>query len=100
MKATIPSVTPMRLHPPHDKPFYILIRRMIADIVGAAHLLHLAIAQNDYILAQAQGLVDVVGNKNDGFLQTLLQGQQLILHVVAYERRSEERRVGKEGVST
>src|SRR3546814_8214838 len=78
MKATIPSVTPMRLHPPHDKPFYILIRRMIADIVGAAHLLHLAIAQNDYILAQAQGLVDVVGNKNDGFLQTLLQGQQLI----------------------
>src|SRR5690606_13566930 len=76
----------IRLMMPYHEALHILIGRMVADVVRAPHLLHLAIAQDDNVLAQAQGLFDVVRNEYDGLLQPLLQGQHLVLHVAAYQR--------------
>src|SRR3546814_1026539 len=68
------------LSAPHHETLDVLVDRMIADIVGRAHLLELSVAQDGDVLAQPQRFVYVVGDKHNGFLQALLQRQKLNLH--------------------
>src|SRR5690606_16713864 len=67
----------------NHKPLHIFIGRMIPNVVRRTNLLYLAIAQYHNMLPQPQRLFDIVRNEHYRLLQTLLQRQQLILHVIA-----------------
>src|SRR5690606_7159885 len=76
------SLRPLLPAIPHEA-FNIRVGGVLANLRRRAHLLHPAFAQNDDAVAQPQRLLNVMGDENDGLVQTLLQFQQLILHVVA-----------------
>jgi hypothetical protein len=69
--------------PPHEESPYILINGPILDFVRRAGLLYFAITQNNDMLAKSQGFINIVRDEYNRFMQALLQGQQLVLHVVA-----------------
>ena len=56
------------------------------DILRLPFLHQLAVLQDGNAVAQAQRLVQVVGDEDDGLVEPGLQLQQVILHLAAYQR--------------
>lgn len=56
------------------------------DVLGGAELDYLTVAHDRDAVAEAHGLVEVVGDEDDRLLQPLLQFEQLVLHVAADQR--------------
>jgi hypothetical protein len=59
---------------PHQESPNIVINGTIRDLVRGAGLLYFAITQNNNMLAQPQGLINVVRDEHDRLMQALLQG--------------------------
>ncbi len=55
------------------------------DIGGRIQLLDHAVLHDGDAISQAQSLVEVMGNEQDGFAQYALQSQKLVLHLFAYQ---------------
>ena len=64
----------------------IVVGRGDEDVLGAADLHDPAVAHHGDPVAEPHGLVQVVGDEDDGLLQRLLQLQQLVLHIAADQR--------------
>ena len=60
---------------PLNETAHIIIGRGVEDIVGRADLDQLPVLEHGDAIADSQGLVQVMGNKHDGFLQGALQLQ-------------------------
>jgi hypothetical protein len=64
-----------------------IIRRSPQDLLGGGVLRQLSAGGKDgHLVAQDRGLIDVVGDKNDGLGQVLLQPQQFLLKFFADHR--------------
>src|SRR3990167_10543811 len=72
--------------PPLNKPVHIFIRRRMQDLPRRADLDQLAVLEDRNAIADAHGLVEVVGDEHDGLVQGLLQLEQLVLHLGADQR--------------
>ena len=56
------------------------------DVLGLPFLHQLAVLQDGNAIAQAQRLVQVVGDEDNGLVEPGLQLQQVVLHLAAYQR--------------
>ena len=65
---------------------HILILRAQHNVLRGADLGHFPAFQNADVVAQFQGLVQVVGDENDGLVQLALQVQQFVLHLPPNQR--------------
>ncbi len=68
-----------------DEAAYIIISRIGDHFLGSANLHHAAVTQNAYVRAQAEGFVNIMGDKYNGFACAFLDAQQLKLQVVAHQ---------------
>ena len=64
----------------------VVVLRPQQDVLGGADLDDAAVAHDGDAVAQAHGLVQVVGDEDDRLLELLLEFQQLVLHVTADQR--------------
>ena len=60
---------------------HIVIGRLAQDLLGGAHLDHVATFHDGNAVADADGLVEVVGDEDDGALVAGLQLDQFVLHL-------------------
>ena len=65
---------------------HVLGGRFQQDVLGLSLLHQLAVLQDGNAVAQAQRLVQVVGDEDDGLVEPGLQLQQVVLHLAAYQR--------------
>ena len=65
---------------------HVLGGRGQQDVLGLAVLDQLAVLQDGNVVAQAQGLVQIVGDEDDGLVQPGLQLEQMVLHLAADQR--------------
>ena len=60
---------------------HILVLRAQHNVLRGTDLRHLPVVHDGDAVAQFEGFVEVVGNKDDGFLELGLQAQQFVLHL-------------------
>ncbi len=70
------------VHAAHEAA-HVVVGRRAQDLVGRAHLHHVAVLHDGDAVADAHGLVQVVRDEDDGAALDLLQAQQLALHLGA-----------------
>ena len=71
---------------PRKKSPYVIVRRALENLFGRTHLDHAPALHNSDAIADAQGLVQIMGNKNDGALMLLLELEQFVLHLRSNQR--------------
>ena len=64
----------------------VVVRRVGEDVFRRADLHDAAVAHHGDAIAEEHGLVEVVGDEDDGLLQLLLQFEQLLLHLATDKR--------------
>ncbi len=64
----------------------ILIRRLCENLFGVSDLHHPAVFHEDDAVAHLEGLVQIVGDEDDGLLKLLFHREELILHFGPDER--------------
>ena len=65
---------------------HVIIRWVQDQINRAANLDHLTIAHDGHAVRDAQGLKEIMRDKDDGFVQLGLNAQELILHLATDQR--------------
>ena len=76
-----------------DEILNVIIGRTQHDILRAALLHQMTIAQNRDIVAKAQRLVQIMGDEDNRFVQFLLQINQNGLHIITDQRVERRKRL-------
>lgn len=64
----------------------VVVGRSDEDVLRGAHLHDLTVTHDRDLVAEAHGLVEVVGDEHDGLFEPFLELEQLILHVASDQR--------------
>ena len=64
----------------------IFILRVQNQIAGGADLNDFAVFHDGYSVSQTDRLVEIMGDKHNGFIQDVLESQELVLHFTSDQR--------------